>query len=70
MDIKISGVTREILKSALEKAKTARLFILDKILGTIEKPRETLSPFAPRIIVVEIDPDKIRDVIGLRRQNH
>ncbi len=64
MDIKISGVTREILKSALEKAKTARLFILDKILGTIEKPRETLSPFAPRIIVVEIDPDKIRDVIG------
>jgi polyribonucleotide nucleotidyltransferase len=64
MDIKVSGVTREILKSALEKAKAARLFILDKILGTIEKPRESLSPFAPRIIMVEIDPDKIRDVIG------
>jgi len=64
MDIKISGVTRQILTSALERAKAARLFVLQKMLQAIDKPREELSPYAPRIIIVEIDPDKIRDVIG------
>ncbi|HHW18435.1 MAG TPA: polyribonucleotide nucleotidyltransferase [Firmicutes bacterium] len=64
MDIKIAGVTKEILRTALERARAARLFILEKMRATIEKPRETLSPYAPRIIVVEIDPEKIRDVIG------
>ena len=64
MDIKTSGVTREVLQTALKKAKAARMFILQKVLQTIDKPREELSPYAPRIIIVEIDPDKIRDVIG------
>lgn len=64
MDIKISGVTREILAEALEKARQARMFVMQKMLEAIDKPREELSPYAPRIIVVEIDPDKIRDVIG------
>ena len=64
MDIKISGVTREILASALERAREARMFVMEKMLAAIDKPREELSPYAPRIIVMEIDPDKIRDVIG------
>lgn len=64
MDIKIAGVSREILKEALERAKEARLFILGKIREAIPEPRKSLSPYAPRIIVVEIDPEKIRDVIG------
>jgi len=64
MDIKISGVDRDILSAALEKAKAARLFVLGKMAETIDKPRDYLSPFAPRIIVMQIDPDKIRDVIG------
>ena len=64
MDIKIAGVTRDILRQALEKAKAARLFILDKIRATISEPRDSLSEYAPRIIVVNIDPDKIRDIIG------
>ena len=64
MDIKISGVTREILVSALERAREARMYVMEKMLQAIDKPREELSPYAPRIIVIEIDPDKIRDVIG------
>ncbi len=64
MDIKIAGVTREILQQALERAKAARLFILGKIREAISEPRDTLSEFAPRILVVNIDPEKIRDVIG------
>lgn len=64
MDIKIAGVTRDILGTALERAKAARLFILDKMLGTIPEARGNLSEYAPRILVVNIDPEKIRDVIG------
>lgn len=64
MDIKIKGVSREILDRALTQAKAGRLFILDKMLSVIEKPRTQLSPFAPRIITATIHPDKIRDVIG------
>lgn len=64
MDIKIAGISDEILRAALEQAKRGRLFILDKILETIKEPRPELSPYAPRIITMEIDPDKIRDVIG------
>ncbi|MHB1654570.1 MAG: polyribonucleotide nucleotidyltransferase [Desulfitobacteriaceae bacterium] len=64
MDIKIAGVSREILTQALTQAKKGRLFILDKMLAVIEKPRPQLSPFAPRIITASIHPDKIRDVIG------
>ncbi len=64
MDIKIKGVSREVLEKALTQAKAGRLFILDKMLSTIEKPRPELSPYAPRIITASIHPDKIRDVIG------
>ncbi|HVJ47754.1 polyribonucleotide nucleotidyltransferase [Desulfitobacterium sp.] len=64
MDIKIKGVSREVLEKALIQAKKGRMFILDKILNVIDKPRTQLSPFAPRIITASIHPDKIRDVIG------
>lgn len=64
MDIKIKGVSREILGKALTQAKVGRLFILDKMLSTIDKPRPELSKYAPRIITASIHPDKIRDVIG------
>ncbi len=64
MDIKIAGINRDILKAALEQARKGRLFILDKMNSVISKPREELSPYAPKIITTRIDPDKIRDVIG------
>ena len=64
MDIKVEGIKREILEEALEKAKNARLHILDNIEATIDKPRENLSPFAPIIYIIVIDPEKIGEVIG------
>jgi polyribonucleotide nucleotidyltransferase len=64
MDIKIKGVSQEVLAQALEQAKAGRLFILDKMLAVIPNSRESLSQFAPRIITATIHPDKIRDVIG------
>ncbi len=64
MDIKISGVDAALLKEALEKAKKARLFILDKMLATLPAPRPHLSKYAPKIRSLTIDPDKIKDLIG------
>ncbi len=64
MDIKISGIDKEVLEEALEKARIGRLFILDKMTETLTDPRSELSPFAPRIFTMQINPDKIRDVIG------
>ncbi len=64
MDIKIAGIDRAILESALAQAHRGRMHILGKMLEVIDKPRPELSPFAPRIITLQIDPDKIRDVIG------
>lgn len=64
MDIKIAGLTREILQSALAQAKRGRSYILDRMLEIIDKPSTELSPYAPRIITMNIHPDKIRDVIG------
>ncbi|MCL1849294.1 MAG: polyribonucleotide nucleotidyltransferase, partial [Clostridiales bacterium] len=64
MDIKVDGLSRKILEDALAQAKKGRLFILDKIKEVIAQPREELSPYAPRVITLMIDPDKIRDVIG------
>lgn len=64
MDVKIPGITEKIFKEALERARTARLQILDVMAKAIDKPRPELSPFAPRIIVLQINPDKIREVIG------
>jgi polyribonucleotide nucleotidyltransferase len=64
MDIKISGVTLEILRDALEQAREGRLFILGKMAEAIDGPREQLSPYAPRIEQITIDPEKIGAVIG------
>jgi len=64
MDIKIDGITREIMETALEQAKHGRMFILEEMNKAIAKPREEMSEHAPRIISFKIDPDKIRDVIG------
>ena len=64
MDIKIKGVSRQILKEALEQAKKARMQILDVMEGAIAAPREQLSKYAPKIEQIKINPDKIKDVIG------
>jgi polyribonucleotide nucleotidyltransferase len=64
MDIKIKGLTREIMKTALEQAREARLFILGKMREVIQQPREALSIYAPKIVTIHINPEKIRDVIG------
>jgi polyribonucleotide nucleotidyltransferase len=64
MDIKISGIPEEVLGQALEKAKSARLAILEKMNATIGAPRSDISPYAPRVYTLTINPDKIRDVIG------
>lgn len=64
MDIKIAGIDREILRTALERAHTGRMFILDRMQETIAAPRSDLSRYAPRIITMRINPDKIREVIG------
>lgn len=64
MDIKIDGLSKEILEESLEQAKIGRLHILDSMLETIKEPNEKLSPYAPKIITMQIKPDKIRDVIG------
>ena len=64
MDIKTKGIGRDILSQALEQAHTGRMFILGKMAEVISSPRPELSPYAPRIIVMDINPDKIRDVIG------
>lgn len=64
MDIKIEGLSREILEEALLQAKVGRMHILDSMLATITEPRTELSQFAPKILTMSINPDKIRDVIG------
>jgi len=64
MDIKIQGITQEIMEKALEQAKAARLHILGEMNNALSAPREEMSEWAPTIITFKIDPDKIRDVIG------
>ncbi len=64
MDIKISGVTREIMSNALEQAKEGRLHILGKMQEAIAEPRADIAPHAPKFFTVKINPDKIRDIIG------
>ncbi|WP_144549068.1 polyribonucleotide nucleotidyltransferase [Bacillus sp. X1(2014)] len=64
MDIKIEGLSREILEEALQQAKVGRMHILDSMLATISEPKAELSQFAPKILTMTINPDKIRDVIG------
>ena len=64
MDIKVTGITKNIFEEALAQAHKARLEILDNMLACISSPREQLSPYAPKIAMMNIDPDKIKDVIG------
>ncbi|MBG9455223.1 polynucleotide phosphorylase [Lysinibacillus sphaericus] len=64
MDIKIDGLSRNILEEALTQAKIGRMHILESMLATLAEPRGKLSTFAPKIVIVKINPDKIRDVIG------
>lgn len=64
MDIKIDGLSREILEESLEQAKIGRLHIIDSMLETINEPKEELSEYAPKILTMSIKPDRIRDVIG------
>ena len=64
MDIKIQGITKEIMQVALAQAKEARLHILEKMMSSMAGPRQEVSNFAPRMIHMKINPEKIRDVIG------
>ena len=64
MDIKISGIDERVLEEALEKAREGRLFILNKMNETISTPRENVSSYAPKIYTLNVNPDKIRDIIG------
>jgi polyribonucleotide nucleotidyltransferase len=64
MDIKISGITKEIFKESLSQAKKARMEILDNMDSVIDKPRKDLSRYAPKVKLMQVSPDKIRDIIG------
>jgi polyribonucleotide nucleotidyltransferase len=64
MDIKIEGLSKPIMQKALEQARKGRLFILDKMAETIKESRTEISPYAPKIERIQINPDKIRDIIG------
>jgi len=64
MDMKIKGLTRETMAEALEQAREARMTVLGKMLAVIPEPRKEMSPYSPRITTIQINPDKIRDVIG------
>ncbi len=64
MDIKITGITKEIMKAALDQAKSGRIHILGLMKQAVDSPREEMSAYAPRIITMKINPEKIRDVIG------
>ncbi len=64
MDMKIKGIDEKILKTALKQARDGRIYILEKLLEVIKKPRKELSKYAPKIITFTINPDKIKDVIG------
>ncbi|UXR77119.1 MULTISPECIES: polyribonucleotide nucleotidyltransferase [unclassified Staphylococcus] len=64
MDIKIDGLTKEVIEEALEQARKGRLAILDHMLSTIDQPRSELSAYAPKVEIMTIKPEKIRDVIG------
>lgn len=64
MDIKIEGLSESIMQKALDQARKGRLFILDRMEETIKEPRPEISPYAPKILSLRINPDKIRDIIG------
>jgi len=64
MDIKIHELSKEIMGNALAQARIGRLFILEKMIAAIKEPRKQISPYAPKIIIIKINPDKIREIIG------
>ena len=64
MDVKVPGLTKEILKQALEQAREARLHVLDVMNKTLDQPRKEISKYAPKIVTIQVNPDKIRNVIG------
>jgi len=64
MDIKVDGLTRDILEQALEQARRGRLHILEKMAEGLAAPRDEVSQYAPRIVTIQVKPDRIRDVIG------
>ena len=64
MDIKILELSKEIMENALEQARKGRIHILGKMMEALDTPREDISPFAPKILTIKINPDKIRDIIG------
>lgn len=64
MDIKIPELSRDIMGKALEQARLGRIYILDKMLETLKSPRQEISPYAPKIITIKVNPDKIREIIG------
>ena len=64
MDIKIHELSKDIMEKALEQARVGRLFILDKMLEALREPRKEISPYAPKIITIQVKPDKIREIIG------
>ena len=64
MDIKIHELSKDVLQRALEQARTGRVFILDRMLETIQEPRGEISSFAPKVVSIEINPDRIREIIG------
>ena len=69
MDIKIKGISKELMTSALTQAKAGRLHILSEMAKTIESKKENISPYAPRITTIQIDPSKIKDIIGSGGKN-
>ncbi|MBL7179603.1 MAG: polyribonucleotide nucleotidyltransferase [Pseudomonadota bacterium] len=64
MDIKIHELSRDIMEKALEQARVGRIYILDRMLEALREPRDQISPYAPKIITIKINPDKIREIIG------
>jgi len=64
MDIKIHELSREIMEKALAQARTGRLHILEQMITTIEQPRDETSPYAPKVMTIQVKPDKIREIIG------
>ena len=64
MDIKVHGLSKQVLQEALRQARDGRMHIMREMLDEIPEPRKELSPYAPRIISMQIDPDQIRTVIG------
>jgi polyribonucleotide nucleotidyltransferase len=64
MDIKVKGITREILSNALQQARDGRVFVIEKMNEIISEPKPDISSFAPRILAIQVKPEKIKDVIG------